>query len=345
MKKLCVLSIFLIFAASSVVADVQNISLFITGNAANPDHLEFFTNHFRIEAEAKGYVITGNRASAQNTLRFDVLPNIILYDDGTEEQAPPSEGQFIIRIEIRRNSDDVQIVSFDFPFTDLDAMTEHTQSLFAKAAVSIPLPAEIIIEDWRNKWLYVRASLEFPISFYILKPNGLVGGSGVSYGTAGTSSYRTTTIDNKVMALPAVTLGLEVQFLNFMSVEPKFQVGMENMGNEIYFSFAAGLEIKFPLKFFRHVMLEPYVAASYPLFVSPTFLQFPILGAGAGLQLGIQMGNSGILFIDVNYMYFIGDAVTKNYMDPLYPNPKVIHYQRSAIGIGIGYKFGFIDRR
>jgi hypothetical protein len=318
------------------------MNLCIEGSAENPDHLEFFTNHFRIEAAIKGYIVTESRANAENTFRFEVLPHIILYDDGIEEVASTNDDQYILRIGIIRNSDGEQLVSFDFPFTDLDAMNEHTQSLFAKAIVSIPLPAEIIIDTWRNKWLYVRASLEFPVTFYILKPIGLE--HGAVYGGSGTS-YRTVPIDNKVMALPAATLGVEVQFLNFMSVEPKFQVGMENLGDSLYFNFAVGLEIKVPRKFIRHVMLEPYVAASYPLLISPNFVKFPMFGVGAGVQLGIQVGRSGVLFLDVNYMYFIGDAVIKNFTGGYTPNPTEIHYQRSVIGIGIGYKFGFIDRR
>ncbi|MDR0312410.1 MAG: hypothetical protein LBI14_02310 [Treponema sp.] len=339
MKKLCFILVFLVFAASSaslVAAEVQNISLYIEGSADSAEHLEFFTNHFTIEATVKGYVITRDRASAQNTLRFDVLPNIILYDDGTEEQAPSSEGQFIIRIEIRRNSDDAQLVSFDFPFTDLETMNEYTQNLFTRAVVSIPLPEEIIIDTWRNKWIYIRASLEFPITFYVLK------GPSVAHDLV--TPGITDMLDNKTMAMPAATIGVEVQFLNFMSIEPKFQIAMENLGNTQYFSMAAGLEIKFPLKFIRHVMLEPYIAGSYPLFVSPTFLQFPLFGVGGGVQLGIKMGSSGILFLDINYMYFFRDAETKNYLGPTW-SPSVIPYQRSVIGIGIGYKFGFIDRR
>ena len=45
-----------------------------------------------------------------------------------------------------------------------------------------------------------------------------------------------------------------------------------------------------------------------------------------------------------NYMYF-GDVGRINPHGDLYPNPKVIHYRRSVIGLGIGYKVGFIDRK
>jgi hypothetical protein len=44
-------------------------------------------------------------------------------------------------------------------------------------------------------------------------------------------------------------------------------------------------------------------------------------------------------------MYILGDAVRGNHLSSLYPNPSVIHYQRSVIGIGIGYKFGLFTRR
>ena len=102
-------------------------------------------------------------------------------------------------------------------------------------------------------------------------------------------------IDNKVFALPGLTLGLELQFLNFMSAELNFQAGWEHMNDRDYIFMAAGLELKFPLKLISNVILEPYAAVKYPIFIPdfPTaelsalevITWFPMLGFGGGFQI------------------------------------------------------------
>jgi hypothetical protein len=198
-------------------------------------------------------------------------------------------------------------------------------------------------DDWQNKWLYLRASFDFPITFNLIKNNGLIEGYGIYNKTLNIVQQ----LDNKVVALPAATLGAEVQLLNWFSIEPKFQIGWEHLNDEDIINMAAGLELKFPLKFIRNVMLEPYGAVVYPVFLSSEiFTLFPLLAFGGGLQISTKAGKSGAIFIDINYMYYsFGDVVVKNPYIDLYPEPDVIHYQRSVIGLGFGYKFGLIDRK
>jgi hypothetical protein len=105
----------------------------------------------------------------------------------------------------------------------------------------------------------------------------------------------------------------------------------------------AGAQVKFPLKMLQPLVIEPYAALSLPLYAPKVFKEFPDLGIGGGAQVSIRGGNLGAFFLDVNYMYYLGDALLENQSDN-FPNPDVIHYQRSVIGIGIGYKFGFFDR-
>jgi hypothetical protein len=98
----------------------------------------------------------------------------------------------------------------------------------------------------------------------------------------------------------------------------------------------------------RNVILEPYGAASLPILLpeaSKLFDSFPIVAVGGGLQFGIKGGKNNVVFLDTNYMYFLGDYGVKNQFGELYPNPPVIHYKRSVIGLGIGYTFGFFNRR
>jgi len=205
-------------------------------------------------------------------------------------------------------------------------------------------------EDWRDKWLYLRASFDFPITFYTLKPDGLIAGTGI-YNDGPVKMVQQ--IDNKVIALPGMTLGAEVQLLNWLSIEPNCQFGWEYLNDQDFINLTAGLELKFPLKFIRNIMLEPYGAVSYHVFTffpSPSrvkiFNSFPPLAFGGGVQLGMKgWKESGSVFFDINYMYYYGDAVIYNPYGDLYPKPEVIHYQRSVLGLGIGYKFGFINRK
>jgi hypothetical protein len=206
------------------------------------------------------------------------------------------------------------------------------------------------IDNWRNKWLYVRTSVDFPITYYQLKEDGLIGGIGVYEGLPDKPN-RVSPLDNQVVLLPSLTVGLEVQFFNWLSLEPKFQVGLDHMNETDFFYMAAGVELKVPLKFMRNIMFEPYGAFTMPILTpsdifvtSPLFGSFPWFGFGGGFQISTYGGKAGAVFVDVNYMYF-GDVGIKNPHGNLFPNPEVIHYNRSVISLGIGYKAGFINRK
>jgi hypothetical protein len=103
------------------------------------------------------------------------------------------------------------------------------------------------------------------------------------------------------------------------------------------------LELKFPLKPSKHFMLEPYGIAVFPTTTATETLEFPTLGVGGGLQFGVKGGPMGALFVDVNYVHYLGDVVTRN-TDADKPNPSTISWQRFSVGLGIGYKIGFFNR-
>jgi len=93
-------------------------------------------------------------------------------------------------------------------------------------------------------------------------------------------------------------------------------------------------------------MLEPYGAIVVPVSTSSkVFNSFPMLAFGGGFQFGTKgWKNTGSVFLDINYMYY-GDTEVNNSYGEYAPKPEVIHYQRSVIGLGIGYKFGVISRK
>jgi hypothetical protein len=370
MKKIGVFLAFLILAAvSSFAADVQERSLYIEGSADDREQLLFFWEQFVIEARGYGYNLVRRREDAEYTFRFEVLPNVIVYPDRTVGEVPSDAYQYHIRLSFFRNADNSEQISFSCFFSDLEYMNEYTQLLFSIATnnvvpetvqtqqVLIELEEEEQEEEeeevpvqedaWRNKVLYLRVSFDFPLTIYQLQGDGLIAGTGIYHGEL-EDPDRIAPIDNRFVALPAMTLGIELQFLNWLSIEPKFQAGLDSMNGTDYFDFfyfAPGIELKFPLKFMRNIMFEMYGAFSMPILIhEDIFDPFPQFGYGGGFQISTYGGKAGAVFIDINYMYF-GDTGVKNHYGTLYPNPKVIHFQRSVIGLGIGYKFGLGNRR
>jgi hypothetical protein len=221
--------------------------------------------------------------------------------------------------------------------------------LVLNATANIPLPLLTGEEDqWKNKWLYLRASFDYPVTFYLLQPTGLQGGIGLY----NVSPPRVSPIGHEIMAMPGATVGVEFQRYNFLSVELNIEMNMGDTRNNYFVNTALGLELKSPIKF-RHLMLVPYGAFSYTFVVSPIFTEFPPYAAGGGAQLCVRAGKRGSVFIDAKYMFsFAGDAVMRNpYLDfpegpqRIYPEPAVIRYKRSQLGIGVGYKFGILDRK
>ena len=361
MKKTRFLLLFLVFSGAIFTLEAQNRRIFFEGTSGRPDHIAFFRENFQLEATASGYTVVANRDDAGYTFSFRIAPNTIVYEDGVEEPAPPDEPQFNIIITFIKNEDNVELATFDFPFSTLEEMFAYTQYLFLRAAVLIPPLDESDFtaqedNEWQNKWLYLRVSAGFPFTFYQLMGNGLVGGKGVYAGTSKENPGSTMPLDNKVVALPGFTLGAEVQFLSFMSAEVVLQADLENLNNTNFVNMAAGVELKFPLKMLkmaRNINLAPYGKFLFPMNLSSPsifdstkiFDSQPKFALGGGLQFGIRGGKSGSVFFDINYMNYLGDAVMINPYDPEYPNPATIHYKRQVFGFGAGYKFGFIQRK
>ena len=343
MKKVLFFTVLLPWAASSFAQEsMQNRYIFIEGTATVQDHLEFFLKNFAMEATGTGYIVTEKKSDDANTFKFNVFPD-----------TDPSE--FVINISLLRNKDNFELVNFDFFFSSLQEMYTFNRTLFLNATVNIPLPQ--ITEEylastqelktlWQNKWLYIRASFDYPITFYLLKGDGLYERMGLYHTDDKGEPDDVDPLDHSIMAMPGATVGVEVQFLNFMSAEINFQLSMGDTRDNTFINMAAGAELKFPVKF-ENIMLTPYAAFVYHLIVSPVFSDFPPFAVGPGVQLSVKGGSLGAFFVDIKYMFSFSDAVMHNpwvnYPD-FWPEPPVIHYNRSVIGLGIGYKFGFFDR-
>jgi len=354
MKKAFFFTVILLSAVSSFAQDsaFSNRYLFIEGTANRWDHREFFMRNFVMEAVGAGYVVTDNRSEASHTIRFNVLTNTT---ETGEQQVQPDSNQYVVKISLLRNTDDIEVVAFDFFFTELEEVYPYNRELFQNATLFIPPLTEedlnlarVLNNRWKNKWLYVRASFDYPITFYLLQGNGLIGGVSL-YSGSFEDPKNLDPLNHSIIAMPGATVGVEVQFLDFMSFEINYQLSMGDTRDNTFINMAAGAELKFPIKF-ENIVLAPYAASTFSFATSPVFSEFPQLAFGGGIQLSVKGGSLGAFFVDIKYMFSLSDAVMHNpYLaypagQQLSPEPAVIHYKRSAIGIGIGYKIGFFDR-
>jgi len=333
---------------SRVLNNISNKYIFIEGTADSEDHLEFFMTNFFIEAGGAGYTVTEGRDEAAHTVMFAVTANA----DSSDGQ---EDNQYVIRISLIRNIDEFEIVSFDFFFTELLEVYAYNRMLFQNATLYIPPFSEedLILTQmqnnrWKNKWIYLRASFDYPITFYSLQSYGLMSGQGL-YRRDASGNIQTSPINHEVVAAPGATLGIEVQFLDFMSAEFNYQISMGDTRNKFFINMASGVELKFPVKF-ESIILTPYAASLFFFNPSDIFEEFPDFAFGAGFQFSAKGGSMGAFFIDVNYMFSFTEAIMHNpYLaypekQQLFPEPAVIHYKRSSLKIGVGYKIGFFDR-
>lgn len=297
-----------------------------------------FKNALKIEANAAGYDVTDNIGIAKYDINFTVE-----YDLAGKV--------YRFNVSLVKVEDSSVIVTMEYYFTDEEEMLLYSQLIFFMLMANLPdggITTGAAVEDdsWRNKWLYARASFDYLVSFFNLKGDGLIGGIGIYYGTF-ENPTRTAPLDNKVISLPGLSLGAEVQFLDWMSAEPGVQLSIEELLRDKYmFNMLLSMEIKFPLKYFRNLVLEPYGAFACSLRFpkgNDAFEQFPLFAFGGGVQAAIKAGKNGAAFIDVNFLYF-GEASMKNRYDELCPNPDFVKYDHFVVGFSVGYKYGFYNR-
>jgi len=359
MKIMRPLAAFLFLAAVSAFAQSRDdVRIYFPPVVGSAEQAEFFHKNFSMETAAAGYAVTENENEADYSMKLTVKPNMIVFDDGTEEPAPPDEDQFILLINLIRSSDGVEIVSLSFGFSEMDEMYKHNLSLLYQAMANVPMtkasgadempaskaasavpPAED--DMWRNKWVYVRASLNFPISYYEAKSDGLYGGANIYKGSIDNPD-QSARLEHKILPMAGATVGVEVQFMDWMSAELIFDAKFQDPVGYAFIP-GLGLQIKFPFKPSGHFMLEPYAAVAASINTADHSVSYPLIALGAGAQLGVKGVNMGAFFFDINFMYSIGEAQTKN-TDTVMTQPEVLHWNHFVLGLGLGYKIGFINR-
>jgi len=356
MKKAVILAIFLGIAAISFAQEYElpNKNIFIDGTAEISSHKTYFMDNFKMEATGLGFKVVNSKEEAGYTFKFDS----VRYED-----------DFMLLITLTFNDGDAEIVSFGQPYSNLDEMYEYNQFVFYKAIVLIPgidvdeldklLKQERIDPHWRNKWVYFRATFDFPIAFHIVKKDGLWSGAAYKGELDADGkpkdpfAFKTQFVDHKIFPMPGATVGVEIQPFNFLRFEVNFQIhiGTPDDRKDSKFTdmlnIAAGAAIKVPLKFFKSFDIVPYAAGLFPFKLANQYIkdEFPKLFLGGGIEVDVKMGKKGALVFDVNYMFAFRDMVLKNPFGELAPNPPMIHYNRSDLGLKVGYKVGFVNRK
>jgi len=241
-------------------------------------------------------------------------------------------------------------------------MLLYSQLVFFMLMNNLPdnevVVSEPVNDNWRNKYLYISPYYSYSLMFLPLLGDGLVGGAGIYNDSV--DPWLIAPLDNKVIPMMGAGLGFEFQILNWLSFEPGAQILLEGLGlkgdlEKIIFHVLITAKLKFPLKFLRNVVFEPYLTGGFfPLrfpedkdiiFIeNPTYLFDGLSGLGGGIQIAVKSGNNGALFFDVNYMHY-GKTGMKNQYAELYPKPEIIYYSRFDLSFNVGYKFGLFDRK
>jgi len=335
-------------AAAAFAQTREDIRVFIPPVAANAEQARFFHENLTMEVSAAGYTVTDNENEADYSIQLTVMPNVIVYMDGTEEPAPPDEHQNILMISLIRNSDKVEVVSLIHRFTNLEEMYHYNLYLHhIYQAIHVPMRTtadeggtagegahdEVVITDetveadgpaeaeagraaaWNTMPWY------FGIGIY-LSPRLYQGNQLSSYYTG-----------------VGVGVFAEWHFLNFLSVGTGLELATDGIAASPRFGdeyWNAVLQI--PLRFqgvFRPggFMLQPYLGIAFNFPLLPYTIP-PLLSAQAGLQGGIKAG-PGIVFADIRFAMDFG----KSGLDRTRPHD-TRQYDRYMIYVGVGYKFG-----
>jgi len=341
MVKKALFVIIILFSSISglYAAKPKNITLIIQGNGPQ-ETVEGFKYALKIEANAAGYNVSDNPTAAKYFIKFNVV-----FDQAEQKSR--------FSVSLIKMADQSEIVTMEYLFTDEEEMLLYSQLVFFMLMANLPedeveTKPEAAPEDdsWRNKWLYLRASFDYSIMLLSLQKTGLAGGGLGMYNPANPSIIAP--LDNKVVPVLGIGLGAEVQVLNFLSLEPGFQLSYENAveGHTIY-NLLLTMGVKFPLKFFNSFVPEPYIMAAFPMrfpAVNDIFVKYPTLVYGGGVQVAVKMEKSSAIFFEVSYLYY-GDVTMKNKYKELYPKPNVISYDYSVVCFKVGYKYGLFDRK
>jgi len=240
----------------------------------------------------------------------------------SETKAQPKENGYYFILELLDSKTKEPLGKRKILYYNTDASVSKLVSVIVYELLSdipdVPAAAAPKRGDSRDRWLYFETSpLWMPKKYY--------------------GRY------NKINLLGfGLKQGMEVRFLDFMSLGVAVQITMETVGNDanddkvsdtLILEFPVAL--KYILRIGEKYVLEPYAGAAmnYPIIkqIKPSkFLCF------AGAQFGIRDNNEiGMFVIDPRFSIDLYDSVISK---------KGTEYRRYCFQLGLGYKIGFIQK-
>jgi len=381
MKKVLIFIFLLFFTAFFIFSQeaIPGRRIFIDGTAPRSEQLVFFIQNFNMEMTALGYSVVGNRDDADYIFKFNVNENMVMYADGVSRHAPAGEPNWFIQISLIIKKTGNELISFSFPFTQLEEMYEYNQYLFYRVMINIPLEGSAAggaayDTRWQNKWLYINFDIDYRISYFALKPDNLYNGAGVykdgidpkseKFINAQLTPSDYTSYYNIVYGLASFTLGVECQFLDFLSGEltGSFYFGNPNnyklwdadkesiterfQGTPGYLfnmlNMQLGINIKYNFKM-PNYMLSPYAGFN---FVNIGFSGLPNLSWGLGGQIAFKAFADNAFYVNIGFQQFIGNTEIINTLaEHGFPHPAKINFNHFSFSVGFGIKIGFFDRK
>jgi len=349
-KKIIFIFFFLLFSITFLyAANSKNITLSIQGSGSQ-DFVESFKYALKVEANAAGYQITDDVNQSKYSIKFTV-----------EYDRREQRSKFVVSL--IKVEDSSVIITMEYFFADEEEMLLYSQLVFFLLMSNLPEDVTTVaVEDdsWRNKWLYFNLSFDYSFMCLLLKEIQL--DDGTTAPGNGSGMWRgpddnpdmIAPLDHKIVPMPGISFGIEFQFLSFMSIEPHAHISIEHaISGHLIYSALFSARLKFPLKFFKSIVITPYGVVAYPMrfmededteifdFDPDEDLKFIF---GGGIQIAAKLGNSGGLFFDISFLY-VGDTFMKNFYSELYPKPEKIPYNQFILGFSIGYKFGLFNRK
>jgi hypothetical protein len=281
----------------------------------------YFQENFKMELIGANYVVVETRANSVYTLLLGISDNPYF---NNRRPMDDDNNRYILSINLERSTDNAEIVSFTFPFTDIESMSEWNLFLLYQAMANAYIPdfsddaagfgpsVRLGDDRWRNQLLYIGIGLGLNMGYFI-EPGTIMTRQGIT--------------------IPCLRVGVEYHFLNFLSIEADIPAALLYDGNSWIFEPGLGAVLKGVLKPGNYMMLEPYAGVEFSLPLSER--QDPRLAAMAGAQLGMPGGRRGAITVDFSAIY---NLMGKMYMSNG-EGRDILKFVLLA-----GYKFGILER-
>jgi hypothetical protein len=168
-----------------------------------------------------------------------------------------------LQITLHNNKTDGDVILISSMFDTFEDLYQIELPLTSQVLANIPRTKStgIFLSDmWRNKWLYLSFAADLPLAFYsVVRPAVLWSGSD----SAGYSGRDVDTDNTQIV--PGAVVGLEVQFLNWMSAEANFAMMFgDSFGN----TFTPSAQVKAPKFIWKpsiHFMIEAYPMVEFEM--------------------------------------------------------------------------------